>query len=155
MTLFAVQPVNLTCWQCVAMATENITASENQEELSLFIAKDDKVLSFLEKNRGSSGARTRGIVCPESLPWRNLCISSSKGHGRESKCYLLRNGCYLQVGYWPYLSKVADNFTDMQPLMEMRPFLSVVHAKAHTAKCEVRWGGRNQDGAGNTVGEEV
>ncbi|CAM4428457.1 unnamed protein product [Leuciscus chuanchicus] len=56
---------------------------------------------------------------------------------------------------WPYLSKVADNFTDMQPLMEMRPFLSVMHAKAHTAKCEVRWGGRNQDGAGNTVGEEV
>jgi len=39
--------------------------------------------------------------------------------------------------YWPYLSKVADNFTDMQPLMEMRPFLSVMHAKAHTAKCEV------------------
>ncbi|CAL8342125.1 unnamed protein product [Arctogadus glacialis] len=57
--------------------------------------------------------------------------------------------------YWPYLSKVVEEFPDLQPLMHMRPFLSVMHAKAHTAKCEVRWGGRNQDGAGNTVGEEV
>ncbi|XP_077065731.1 uncharacterized protein LOC143718599 [Siphateles boraxobius] len=57
--------------------------------------------------------------------------------------------------YWPYLSKVTEESSDLQPLMEMRPFLSVMHAKAHKAKCEVRWGGRNQDGAGNTVGEEV
>ncbi|XP_041954229.1 uncharacterized protein LOC121713601 [Alosa sapidissima] len=57
--------------------------------------------------------------------------------------------------YWPYLSKVVVEFPSLQPLMHMRPFLSVMHAKAHTAKCEVRWGGRNQDGAGNTVGEEV
>ncbi|KAK7156996.1 hypothetical protein R3I94_006908 [Phoxinus phoxinus] len=57
--------------------------------------------------------------------------------------------------YWPYLSKVSEESSDLQPLMEMRPFLSVMHAKAHTAKCEVRWGGRNKDGAGNTVGEEV
>nr|XP_055049620.1 uncharacterized protein LOC129435199 [Misgurnus anguillicaudatus] len=57
--------------------------------------------------------------------------------------------------YWPYLSKVAEESSDLQPLTEMRPFLSVMHAKAHTAKCEVRWDGRNQDGAGNTVGEEV
>ncbi|XP_077078705.1 uncharacterized protein LOC143731969 [Siphateles boraxobius] len=57
--------------------------------------------------------------------------------------------------YWPYLSKVTEESSDLQPLMEMRPFLSVMHAKAHTAKCEVRWGGRNQDGAGNSVGEEV
>ncbi|KAL1276793.1 hypothetical protein QQF64_036416 [Cirrhinus molitorella] len=53
-------------------------------------------------------------------------------------------------GYWPYLSKVAEESSDLQLLMEMRPFLSVMHAK-----CEVRWGGRNQEGAGNTTGEEV
>ncbi|KAG1935338.1 hypothetical protein F2P79_019418 [Pimephales promelas] len=62
----------------------------------------------------------------------------------------------LLFRYWrPYLSKATEESSDLQPLMEMRPFLSVMHAKAHTAKCEVRWGGRNQDGAGNTVGEEV
>ncbi|XP_039460286.1 uncharacterized protein LOC120435231 [Oreochromis aureus] len=37
----------------------------------------------------------------------------------------------------------------------MRPFLSVMHAKAHTWKCEIKWGGAFQDGAGSTVGEEV
>ncbi|KAF3850521.1 hypothetical protein F7725_012293, partial [Dissostichus mawsoni] len=57
--------------------------------------------------------------------------------------------------YWPYLNKIAEGLPELLPLTEMRPFLSVMHAKAHTAKCEVRWGGRSQDGAGNTVGEEV
>ncbi|XP_035856414.1 uncharacterized protein LOC116036704 [Sander lucioperca] len=57
--------------------------------------------------------------------------------------------------YWPYLNKLAEGLPELLPLTDMRPFLSVMHAKAHTAKCEVRWGGRSQDGAGNTVGEEV
>ncbi|XP_041866472.1 uncharacterized protein LOC121655730 isoform X1 [Melanotaenia boesemani] len=61
----------------------------------------------------------------------------------------------LTCRYWPYLEKMAEKLSELQPLTEMRPFLSVMHAKAHTGKCEVRWGGRNQDGAGNTVGEEV
>lgn len=65
----------------------------------------------------------------------------------------------------------------------MRPLLSVMHAKAHSWTCEVsiyfwfedhdtypitlcmkmlyiselqlQWGGRTQEGAGNTIGEEV
>ncbi|KAF3840645.1 hypothetical protein F7725_006507, partial [Dissostichus mawsoni] len=61
----------------------------------------------------------------------------------------------LLLRYWPYLNKIAEGLPELLPLTEMRPFLSVMHAKAHTAKCEVRWGGRSQDGAGNTVGEEV
>ncbi|XP_026128653.1 uncharacterized protein LOC113109209 [Carassius auratus] len=50
---------------------------------------------------------------------------------------------------------MAEKLPELQPLTMMKPFLSVMHAKAHTGKCEVRWGGRSQDGAGNTVGEEV
>ncbi|XP_051800777.1 uncharacterized protein LOC110971783 isoform X2 [Acanthochromis polyacanthus] len=61
----------------------------------------------------------------------------------------------LTCRYWPYLEKMAEKLPELQPLTEMKPFLSVMHAKAHTGKCEVRWGGRNQEGAGNTVGEEV
>ncbi|XP_073318484.1 uncharacterized protein [Pagrus major] len=57
--------------------------------------------------------------------------------------------------YWPYMKKMAEKLPELQPLTEMKPFLSVMHAKAHTGKCEVRWGGRNQEGAGNTIGEEV
>ncbi len=39
--------------------------------------------------------------------------------------------------------KVAEELSDLQPLMEMRPFLSVMHAKAHTAKCEVQYPATN------------
>ncbi|RXN07739.1 hypothetical protein ROHU_032173 [Labeo rohita] len=58
-------------------------------------------------------------------------------------------------GYWPYLERMAEKLPELQPLTMMKPFLSVMHAKAHTGKCEVRWGSRNQVGAGNTVGEKV
>nr|XP_043874412.1 uncharacterized protein LOC122764148 [Solea senegalensis]XP_043874413.1 uncharacterized protein LOC122764148 [Solea senegalensis]XP_043874443.1 uncharacterized protein LOC122764195 isoform X2 [Solea senegalensis] len=37
----------------------------------------------------------------------------------------------------------------------MKPFLSVFHAKAHDFKCEVKWSGAYQEGAGLTLGEEV
>ncbi|KAK0145377.1 hypothetical protein N1851_015723 [Merluccius polli] len=37
----------------------------------------------------------------------------------------------------------------------MKPFLSVLHAKAHALRCEILHGGRNQGGAGCTLGEEV
>ncbi|CAM4590521.1 unnamed protein product [Leuciscus chuanchicus] len=159
----------------------------------LFIAKDEEVLTFLEKIRGSSGARANDSgTCGVSrfrASKETSNKSSSKIDEEGIQVAVCRHGILLRAlnhyrgeifaypmfiqkdmaeranvtffamdvicRYWPYLSKVADNFTDMQPLMEMRPFLSVMHAKAHTAKCEVRWGGRNQDGAGNTVGEEV
>jgi len=50
---------------------------------------------------------------------------------------------HLFFRYWPYLRKVAEELSDLQPLMEMRPFLSVMHAKAHTAKCEVQYPASN------------
>ncbi|KAL0973532.1 hypothetical protein UPYG_G00205520 [Umbra pygmaea] len=81
---------------------------------------------------------------------------ASKETSKKSSSKIDEEGIQVAVcRYWPYLKKVTEDSSDLQPLMEMRPFLSVMHAKAHTAKCEVRWGGRNQDGAGNTVGEEV
>lgn len=43
----------------------------------------------------------------------------------------------LLIRYWPYLNKVAEGLPELLPLTEMRPFLSIMHAKAHTAKCEV------------------
>ncbi|XP_063049812.1 uncharacterized protein LOC134444427 [Engraulis encrasicolus] len=57
--------------------------------------------------------------------------------------------------YWPYLNRVISKHPELRPLTEMKPFLSVMHAKVHRPKCEVTWGGRSQEGAGNTVGEEV
>nr|XP_043874407.1 uncharacterized protein LOC122764146 [Solea senegalensis]XP_043874408.1 uncharacterized protein LOC122764146 [Solea senegalensis] len=57
--------------------------------------------------------------------------------------------------YWPYLQKVAKSCPELQPLLSMKPFLSVFHAKAHDFKCEVKWSGAYQEGAGLTLGEEV
>ncbi|KAJ8262138.1 hypothetical protein GJAV_G00162820 [Gymnothorax javanicus] len=57
--------------------------------------------------------------------------------------------------YWPYLEKAARALPALQELMEMKPFLSVMHARAHATKCEIKWSGRNQEGAGTTAGEEV
>lgn len=39
--------------------------------------------------------------------------------------------------YWPYLEKLAVSVLELRPLLQMRPFLSVMHAKAHSTKCEV------------------
>lgn len=40
--------------------------------------------------------------------------------------------------YWPYLQRMVKTFPELEPLLNMKPFLSVVHAKAHDFKCEVR-----------------
>ncbi len=40
--------------------------------------------------------------------------------------------------YWPYLEKMAEKLPELQPLTVIKPFLSVMHAKAHTGKCEVQ-----------------
>ncbi|XP_072223938.1 uncharacterized protein [Leuresthes tenuis] len=57
--------------------------------------------------------------------------------------------------YWPYLEKAASVLPALQELAKMKPFLSVMHARAHATKCEIKWSGRNQEGAGTTAGEEV
>ncbi|CAL8296023.1 unnamed protein product, partial [Merluccius merluccius] len=57
--------------------------------------------------------------------------------------------------YWPYLQKVARACPEYSDLLDMHPLLSVMHAKAHQWTCEVKWSGRNQLGAGLTIGEEV
>ncbi|XP_062384555.1 uncharacterized protein LOC134071734 [Sardina pilchardus] len=57
--------------------------------------------------------------------------------------------------YWPYLRRVTEKCPEFQDLLTMRPFLSVFHAKAHDFKCEVKWSGAYQEGAGSTLGEEV
>ncbi len=39
--------------------------------------------------------------------------------------------------YWPYLEKAASVLPALQDLTTMKPFLSVMHARAHATKCEV------------------
>ncbi|KAG1930300.1 hypothetical protein F2P79_022473 [Pimephales promelas] len=46
--------------------------------------------------------------------------------------------------YWPYLEKVATVLPALQELTTMKPFLSVMHARAHATKCEINWSGRTR-----------
>ncbi|XP_030280856.1 uncharacterized protein LOC115586188 isoform X2 [Sparus aurata] len=57
--------------------------------------------------------------------------------------------------YWPYIQRIAEACPEYSHLTTMKPLLSVLHAKAHGIKCEIKWGGGSQDGAGSTLGEEV
>ncbi|MED6278376.1 hypothetical protein CHARACLAT_023239 [Characodon lateralis] len=57
--------------------------------------------------------------------------------------------------YWPYLQRVVGQCPELQDLLKMHPFLSIMHAKAHSWMCELQMGGPNQEGAGTTMGEEV
>lgn len=50
---------------------------------------------------------------------------------------------------------MTEKCPELQDLLTMKPFLSVFHAKAHDFKCEVKWSGAYQEGAGSTLGEEV
>ncbi|XP_019212755.1 uncharacterized protein LOC109201503 isoform X1 [Oreochromis niloticus] len=54
-----------------------------------------------------------------------------------------------------YIQRHTNDVAQLRNLLSMRPFLSVMHAKAHIWKCEIKWGGAFQNGAGSTVGEEV
>lgn len=40
--------------------------------------------------------------------------------------------------YWPYLERVATVLPTLRQMLTMKPFLSIVHARAHSTKCEVR-----------------
>ncbi|XP_025761145.1 uncharacterized protein LOC102081513 isoform X2 [Oreochromis niloticus] len=54
-----------------------------------------------------------------------------------------------------HTNDVAQQCPELRNLLSMHPLLSVMHAKAHIWKCEIKWGGAFQDGAGSTVGKEV
>ena len=44
----------------------------------------------------------------------------------------------IMCKYYPYLQKLCQSFPELQPLLHNKPFLSIMHAKGHSAKCEVR-----------------
>ncbi|XP_068450822.1 uncharacterized protein [Clinocottus analis] len=72
---------------------------------------------------------------------------------KENKIEFICTG--VMCKYYPYVEKVVEAFPELQYVLQMHPFLSVMHAKGHSTKCEVEWSGRNQEEAGLTVGEEV
>jgi len=45
----------------------------------------------------------------------------------------------IMCKYYPYLKRLCQSVPDLQPLLQNKPFLSVMHAKSHAAKCEVSY----------------
>ena len=39
--------------------------------------------------------------------------------------------------FYPYVQRVVEKFPELQYVLQMRPFLSVMHAKGHSTRCEV------------------
>ncbi|XP_042589269.1 uncharacterized protein LOC122138771 [Cyprinus carpio] len=79
------------------------------------------------------------------------CTSRKKMACKPVKFFAMDVACK----YWPYLQRGNERCPELQDLLSMKPFLSVFHAKAHDFKCEVKWSGAYQEGAGLTLGEEV
>ena len=55
-------------------------------------------------------------------------------HSQQNVTFLCMD---VACQYWPYLKKVCVSCPELKPLLDLRPFLSVVHAKAHDHFCEV------------------
>ncbi|XP_072022311.1 uncharacterized protein [Amphiura filiformis] len=54
--------------------------------------------------------------------------------------------------YWPWAKRRIDH---REAVETMKPALSIMHSKAHSWDCQIKWGGRYQEGAGTGTGEEM
>ncbi|XP_026075825.1 uncharacterized protein LOC113054458 [Carassius auratus] len=124
----------------------------------IFIAKDVDVSSFVEEIRNSRKG-TCGATQWSAARETARRASKLDEEGLEKELQAATNIHFyctdISCKYWPYLQKMSVSMPELSPLLQMRPFLSVMHAKAHSTKCEIVWSGRNQEGAGATAGEEV
>ncbi|GAA6075684.1 ATP-binding cassette sub-family D member 3, partial [Tachysurus ichikawai] len=120
---------------------KNAARSEEQAIFEdVFIAKDEDVTRFVVYiHKASKHVSERGVCGGE---W---------SAERPPKDLLARGG----FAYPLYLQRIAKSCPELQHFLNMKPFLLVFHAKAHDCKCEVKWSGAYQDGAGLTLGEEV
>ena len=64
-----------------------------------------------------------------------LCVSNVSLKEFQSAKFLAMD---VTCQYVPYMDKVSEAPTHFKPLQEMRHCLSVMHAKAHNTKCEVK-----------------
>ncbi|KAK9970282.1 hypothetical protein ABG768_026237 [Culter alburnus] len=144
----------------------------------LFVAEDSAVSTFVDTiQKAVRNTQGRG-TCGDSQ-WtaaRETSRRASKLDEEGMEVAVCRHGFLLKAlnmyrgeifAYPLYLQKelmpAKAKFFAMdvaflpalQELTEMKPFLSIMHARAHATKCEIKWSGRNQEGAGTTAGEEV
>ncbi|KAK6322187.1 hypothetical protein J4Q44_G00069790 [Coregonus suidteri] len=115
----------------------------------VFLAKDDDVSSFVKhvhtKTNHALNMYRGEIYAYAMYLQKELSSAGTVGFF----C------CDVACKYWLYLQKVVQACPELEELLKMHPLLSVMHAKVHEWSCELKWGGRNHPGAGNTTREEV
>ncbi|XP_058468997.1 uncharacterized protein LOC131443402 isoform X3 [Solea solea] len=124
-------------WSAARETSQRSTSKVDEEGLELAVCRHGVLLRALNMYRGEMFAYP--LYLQEKLASRQITFFCMD----------------VTCKYWPYLQKVAKSCPELQPLLSMKPFLSVFHAKAHDFKCEVKWSGAYQEGAGLTLGEEV
>ncbi|KAK7133235.1 hypothetical protein R3I94_015188 [Phoxinus phoxinus] len=127
-------------WRAAKESSRKNTSKLDEEGLEIAVCRHGVLLGALNMYRGEIFAYPLFLqrMLAENAPGNITFLCSD-----------------VACKYFPYLSKVAQQCPEMRKLLSMRPFLSVMHAKAHTGKCEIKWGGAFQEGAGSTIGEEV
>ncbi|KAF3837678.1 hypothetical protein F7725_009446, partial [Dissostichus mawsoni] len=124
-------------WSAARETSQRSTSKVDEEGLELAVCRHGVLLCALNMYRGEMYAYP--LFLQEKLSSRQITFFCMD----------------VTCKYWPYLQKVAKSCPELQHLLNMKPFLLVFHAKAHDFKCEVKWSGAYQEGAGLTLGEEV
>ncbi|KAK2834617.1 hypothetical protein Q7C36_015318 [Tachysurus vachellii] len=132
---------------CPACTPEMLAVSADGNRKLYRACGDSQWTAARETSRKASKLDEEGMevaVCRHGFLLKELMPAKAKFFAMDVACK-----------YWPYLEKAARVLPALQELNEMKPFLSIMHARAHATKCEIKWSGRNQEGAGTTAGEEV
>ncbi|KAI7804098.1 hypothetical protein IRJ41_023842 [Triplophysa rosa] len=124
-------------WSAARETSQKSSSKVDEEGLELAVCRHGVLLCALNMFRGEV------FAYPLYLQKKMAC--------KPVKFFAMDVACK----YWPYLQRVSERCPELQDLLSMKPFLSVFHAKAHDFKCEVKWSGAYQEGAGLTLGEEV
>ncbi|XP_073725812.1 uncharacterized protein [Misgurnus anguillicaudatus] len=124
-------------WTAAKESAKKSTSKIDEEGLEIAVCRHGGLLKALNMFRGEIFAYP--LFLQNALSKENVTFFCSD----------------VACKYWPYLKRVVGHCPELRPLLSMHPLLSVMHAKAHEWSCEIKWSGKNQEGAGLTIGEEV
>ncbi|XP_046907037.1 uncharacterized protein LOC124488473 isoform X2 [Hypomesus transpacificus] len=160
---WSVQPVALKWWLFCGWQQKVVQVPENKPTAGKAMCGDTQWNAARETSKRANKLDEEGVeiaVCRHGFLLKGL--NMYRGEIFAYPMFLqkeFQSATFLAMDvtcrYVPYLTKVSEALTHLQPLQEMRHCLSVMHAKAHDTKCEILWTARNQEGAGTTLGEEV
>ncbi|XP_077063471.1 uncharacterized protein LOC143715556 [Siphateles boraxobius] len=92
----------------------------------MFLSQDSEVSSFVEE--------VQGAVTSVSFQGQIFAYPKFLQKEFQGAAFLAMD---VTCRYVPYLEKVSEALTHLQPLQKMRHCLSVMDAKAHNTKCEL------------------